>query len=78
MSTNPPLHNVNGATWHAGKIYLATNSGSVRGIYSSNVTTGDAELVRNDYRGRHFNNLNDLIFDSASSIVFTDPNYGWN
>jgi len=61
VSTNPPLHNVNGATWHAEKVYLATDGGSVRGIYSSNVTTGDAELALNNYWGRHFNSPDDLI-----------------
>lgn len=31
----------------------------------------------NNFRGRHLNSPNDLIFDSNSNIWFTDPPYGW-
>ena len=31
----------------------------------------------NNYRGRHFNSPNDLIFDSKGNIYFTDPPCGW-
>lgn len=79
IHTSPPLQNVNGGTLHPtdGKIYVATNGGPVRGIYSVNITTGQAEVILNNYRGRHFNSPNDLIFDSQFNLYFTDPTYGY-
>lgn len=77
VETSPPLHNVNGATYRDGKIYLATNGGSVRGLYELNITTGIAIPILNNYRGRHLNSPNDLILDSQSNIYFTDPPYGY-
>lgn len=78
LHTDPPLHNVNGATYHDGFVYLVTNGGSVRGLHRLNVTTGKAETILNNYRGRRFNSPNDLIFDSSGNILFTDPTYGWH
>lgn len=49
----------------------------MRGIFSINVTTGWTKPILNNYRGRHFNSPNDLIFDSNNNIYFTDPTYGW-
>lgn len=77
LYTDPPLNNVNGATYHDGLVYLTTNGGKVRGLYSLNVTTGKAETILNNYRGRRFNSPNDLVFDSKGNILFTDPTYGW-
>jgi len=77
LETNPPLHNVNGGTYHDGHVYLVTNGGTVRGLYRVNATTGEAETILNNYRGRRFNSPNDLIFDSRGNIIFTDPTYGW-
>lgn len=77
LHTDPPLNNVNGATYHDGAVYLTTNGGLVRGLYRLNVTTGKAETILNNYRGRRFNSPNDLIFDSRGNILFTDPTYGW-
>lgn len=68
---------MNGGTYHNGKIYLTTNGGPGRGIFQLDITTGTAEVIVNNFRGRHFNSPNDLIFDSKSNILFTDPNYGW-
>lgn len=31
----------------------------------------------NNFRGRHLNSPNDLVFDSQSNMWFTDPPYGW-
>lgn len=76
MVTDPPLQNVNGGTYHRGKVYVATNGGAVRGIYEVNITTGQAKPNVNNYRGRHLNSPNDLIFDSRSNMYFTDPTYG--
>ena len=76
IHTNPPLKNINGARYHKGKIYAATNGGSVRGIWSLDLD-GTATPVVNNFRGRHLNSPNDLIFDSVSNIWFTDPPYGW-
>ncbi|KAK6396825.1 hypothetical protein LTR65_008723 [Meristemomyces frigidus] len=44
---------------------------------SLNITTGEATPVLNNYRGRHLNSPNDLIFDSQHNIYFTDPPYGF-
>ncbi|KAK4505439.1 hypothetical protein PRZ48_003402 [Zasmidium cellare] len=76
IPSDPPLQNVNGGTYHRGKVYVATNGGSVRGIFELNVTTGRTEAMVNNYRGRHLNSPNDLIFDSRSNMYFTDPTYG--
>ncbi|KAJ5654240.1 hypothetical protein N7490_001243 [Penicillium lividum] len=77
VETTPPLANVNGARYHKGRIYLTTNGGPVRAIYSLNPLNGTATPVVNNFRGRHLNSPNDLIFDSNSNIWFTDPPYGW-
>ncbi|GAB1741303.1 hypothetical protein NU219Hw_g6542t1 [Hortaea werneckii] len=76
IATNPPLSNVNGATYHDGLLYACTNGGSVRGIFSVNLTDGATKPLLNNFRGRHFNSPNDLIFDSRGNIFFTDPTYG--
>ncbi|KAJ5945623.1 hypothetical protein N7454_002462 [Penicillium verhagenii] len=76
--TKPPLANVNGARYHKGRIYVTTNGGPARGIYSLNPLDGTAIPVVNNFRGRHLNSPNDLIFDSNSNIWFTDPPYGWS
>ncbi|KAK4894780.1 hypothetical protein LTR27_007168 [Elasticomyces elasticus] len=103
IHTNPALEHVNGGTYHNGYAYLATNGGSTRGLFRVNVTSGHAECILNNYRGRHLLNSkavcdteagshnesslpiwlstgspNDLIFDSNSNILFTDPPYGWH
>ncbi|KAJ5629392.1 hypothetical protein N7528_003049 [Penicillium herquei] len=77
VATTPPLNNVNGARYHKGQIYLTTNGGPARGIWSLNPLDAIATPVVNNYRGRHLNSPNDLIFDSNSNIWFTDPPYGW-
>ncbi|KAK5127637.1 hypothetical protein LTR85_006978 [Meristemomyces frigidus] len=76
VETSPPLPNVNGATYHNGALYAATNGGSARYLYRVNITTGEAVPILNNYRGRHLNSPNDLIFDAQSNIYFTDPPYG--
>ncbi|KAF2161480.1 hypothetical protein M409DRAFT_28209 [Zasmidium cellare ATCC 36951] len=76
VPSDPPLQNVNGGTYHRGKVYVATNGGTVRGVFELNVTTGRTEAIVNNYRGRHLNSPNDLIFDSRSNMYFTDPTYG--
>ena len=77
MVTTPALDNVNGATFHNGRVYLVTNGGSTRGIYSLDIHTGQVEPLLNNFHGRRFNSPNDLIFDSRANILFTDPDYGW-
>ncbi|KAF2216378.1 hypothetical protein CERZMDRAFT_93675 [Cercospora zeae-maydis SCOH1-5] len=76
IDLDPPLQNVNGGTRHKGRVYVTTNGGSVRGIFEVNVTTGRVETIANNYRGRHLNSPNDLIFDSKGNLYFTDPDYG--
>ncbi|KAF7194464.1 Gluconolactonase [Pseudocercospora fuligena] len=76
ITTDPPLWNVNGGTLHRGKVYLVTNGSPVRGIHTIDTNTGKTKAILNNFRGRHFNSPNDLIFDSKGSILFTDPTYG--
>ncbi|CAK3809746.1 Hypothetical predicted protein [Lecanosticta acicola] len=78
ITLHPPLQNINGATPHPnGLVYIATNGGPVRGIFSLNTTSGQTTPLLNNYRGRHLNSPNDLIFSSsASHLYFTDPTYG--
>ncbi|KAJ6036706.1 hypothetical protein N7540_000985 [Penicillium herquei] len=78
VGSTPPLNNVNGARYHNGLIYLNTNGGPARGIWSLNPLDAIATPVVNNFRGRHLNSPNDLIFDSNSNIWFTDPPYGWS
>lgn len=77
ITTTPPLWNVNGGTYHRGRVYLVTNGSPVRGVYQFNYTTFTATPVVNNYRGRKLNSPNDLVFDKAGNIWFTDPAYGW-
>lgn len=76
INLEPALQNVNGGTFHRGRVYLTTNGGSVRGIFELNVTTGRVETIVNNYRGRHLNSPNDVIVDSRGNLYFTDPTYG--
>jgi gluconolactonase len=76
IELTPALQNVNGATLHNGTVYVTTNGGPVRGIYTVDLTTGAAETVVNNYRGRHLNSPNDVIVDSKGNMYFTDPTYG--
>ncbi|KAF2765723.1 calcium-dependent phosphotriesterase [Teratosphaeria nubilosa] len=78
IKTTPPLRNVNGGTYHDGAVYVVENGGSVRGLWKLNSSTGEAECLLNNYRGRHLNSPNDLIFNSKGDIYFTDPAYGWH
>lgn len=77
VTLDPPLSNINGATYHNGKVYVCTNGSPVRGIYSVDINTGATTAVVNNYRGRRLNSPNDVIFDSQGNMWFTDPNYGW-
>ncbi|KAJ6033710.1 hypothetical protein N7444_011481 [Penicillium canescens] len=77
VETSPPLPNVNGGRYHQGRVYLTTNGGPARGIYSVDPRDGTAIPIVNNFRGRHLNSPNDLVFDSNSNIWFTDPPYGW-
>ncbi|KAJ5755003.1 hypothetical protein N7533_004546 [Penicillium manginii] len=77
VETIPPLPNVNGARYHQGRIYLTTNGGSARGIWSLDPRDGTATPVVNNFRGRHLNSPNDVAFDAQSNMWFTDPPYGW-
>lgn len=77
VNFTPALSNVNGGTLGSdGRVYIVTNGGPTRGAYALNLTTGTVEPVVNNYRGRHFNSPNDLIFDSEGNMYFTDPTYG--
>ncbi|KAK5679380.1 hypothetical protein LTS10_008195 [Elasticomyces elasticus] len=78
IHTTPPLEHVNGGTYHNGYAYLATNGGSTRGLFRVDVASGHAECILNNYHGRRLSSPNDLIFDSSSNILFTDPPYGWH
>jgi sugar lactone lactonase YvrE len=72
IHTKPPLFNVNGGTYYNGKVYVLTNGGTVRGLYHLNITTGEAECILNNFRGRHLNSPNDLVFDMEGNILFTE------
>ena len=72
----PTILGVNGGVLHDGLMYWAT-SGSKPGITAVNITTEEAKSVLNNYYGTEFNGANDLVFDSAGDIFFTDGIYGW-
>jgi gluconolactonase len=76
INLNPSLSNVDGGTSHRGVVYVATQGGPVRGIHRVNPTSGATEVVVNNYYGRHFNSPNDIVFDAADNMWFTDPTYG--
>lgn len=77
LTCSPPLSNVNGGTYHAGKAYFVTNGSPVRGVYEVDYKTGDTIPVVNNFRGRRLNSPNDVIFDSQGNMWFTDPGYGY-
>lgn len=77
ITTSPPLYNVNGGTYHRGKVYLCTNGSPVRGVYNLNWTDGTTTPVVNNYRGRKLNSPNDIVADENDNVWFTDPAYGW-
>lgn len=77
VNFTPALSNVNGGTLgDDGRVYITTNGSPVRGVYALNLTTSTVEPIVNNYRGRHLNSPNDVIFDSKGNMYFTDPNYG--
>jgi hypothetical protein len=47
---------------------LTTNGGPARGIYSVDPRYGTAIPIVNNFRGRHLNSPNDLVFNSNSNI----------
>jgi sugar lactone lactonase YvrE len=77
ITTNPPLWNINGGTYHKGRVYVVTNGSPTRAIYTIDPLTGATLPVLNNFRGSHLNSPNDIIIDSESNIWFTDPAYGW-
>jgi gluconolactonase len=49
--------------------------GGGRAIAKWNVQTGERQVVVDSYRGRRLNSPNDLCFDQAGNLYFTDPRY---
>jgi gluconolactonase len=49
-----------------------------RAITRWNVETGERKVVVDNYHGRRLNSPNDLCFDQAGNVYFTDPRYVGN
>ncbi|BGP20848.1 hypothetical protein JCM10213_008116 [Rhodosporidiobolus nylandii] len=64
FTADPPVENVNGATYHDGVLYLVSNGGigTAAGVYAVNVETNKSSIVVNNYYGLRFK--------------FTDATYG--
>ena len=60
----------NGAQFHPnGDLYVADRAKGIIAISPN----GNIRVVVNNYQGKKFNGPNDLVFDSAGNLYFTDP-----
>lgn len=89
-TSQPPVYAVNGGTYHAGKVYWASEAsfsfpspvdGSLvqqaPGIYELDPATNLTRALVNNYYGSLFNSPNDLVIDENGDLWFTDSWYGW-
>ncbi|GAA5890464.1 hypothetical protein JCM6882_002930 [Rhodosporidiobolus microsporus] len=77
----PPVENVNGGTWHDGKLYVSTNGGNETNpaVFTIDPQTNQSSIVFDNYYGLRFNSLNDLVADKGGNLWVTDAGYGyWN
>ncbi|KAF2149183.1 putative lactonohydrolase [Myriangium duriaei CBS 260.36] len=80
FQSDPPVNNLNGATFHNGKvIWGATGAAPMEhpGLYSLDPTTNRSIILANNYYGYDFNTIDDVVTDGYGNIFFTDPHYGW-
>jgi sugar lactone lactonase YvrE len=60
-----------GAKFHKdGRLFVTDVTG---GLYLVNTTTGERTLFLDSYNGEKFKGLNDLVFDEAGGLYFTEP-----
>ena len=80
---NPPLYSAMGGTYHEGLIYYCVGGGNASvdagsgyvsrpGIYTLNATTGESNVLLNNYFGYYFNTCDDITVDSKGDVWFTD------
>jgi gluconolactonase len=67
-------HSANGLMFDREGRLIACESGARR--VTRTEKDGSITVLADRYRGRHFNNTNDLSMDSKGRIYFTDPRYG--
>ncbi|PVH95941.1 calcium-dependent phosphotriesterase [Periconia macrospinosa] len=86
FTTNPPIYQPAGGTFHDGYIYWAVQGNNLTlpnnleqrpGIARVDPKTFKAEWLLNNYHGFFFGGLNDLTVDSVGDIWFTDSDYSW-
>ncbi|MBT2726810.1 SMP-30/gluconolactonase/LRE family protein [Bacillus sp. ISL-75] len=60
-----------GAKFHKdGRLFIADGTGE---LYAYNTTTGQRTTIVNSYNGSSLKGLNDLVFDNAGGLYFTEP-----
>ncbi|KAH8929410.1 calcium-dependent phosphotriesterase [Atractiella rhizophila] len=79
VNANPPILSANGATLHNGTIFLATvgdDETHPPALVALDPRTFQSNAILNNYRGVHFNGIDDLIVTTEGSFFFTDLGFG--
>lgn len=80
---NPPLYSPTGGIYRNGLFYFCVGGSSEDvpgpdgtvarpGIYTLNATTGESNVLLNNYFGYYFSTCNDIAMDGEGNIWFTD------
>jgi sugar lactone lactonase YvrE len=84
--TDPVTYTPNGAVLNGGMIYWAVAGNNISlpqgakqrpGIARTDPRTGETEMLLDNYYGFFFSGPNDLTFDDAGDIWFTDSDYSY-
>ncbi|EKG22535.1 Six-bladed beta-propeller TolB-like protein [Macrophomina phaseolina MS6] len=81
---NPPIYGAVGGRYYNGLLYFSTLGGDENidgrsyrpGIYTLNATSGESQVLLNNYYGYYFIGADDFDIDRDGHIWFTDNDYG--
>ena len=74
-----PSRRANGLAFDAQGRLLACEGGAEGGgrqVTRTDMSSGEVEVLADNYEGKKFNSPNDLVVDRQGRIYFTDPRYG--
>ncbi|KAJ5667476.1 Lactonohydrolase [Penicillium longicatenatum] len=85
---NPPLYSPTGGIYRNGLFYYCVGGSSHQvvgprgtvarpGIYTYNATSGESDVLLNNYYGYWFSTCNDIAMDGEGNIWFTDDDYSF-
>ncbi|KAJ5106938.1 lactonohydrolase [Penicillium angulare] len=85
---NPPLYSPTGGIYRNGLFYYCVGGSGSQvngardtvarpGIYTYNATSGESDVLLNNYFGYWFSTCNDIAMDGEGNIWFTDDDYSF-